>query len=85
MEQEFIQKDREFSEIRTERTVLKAITEQNAQDILKACTLAVCEYFDEPIHQDINEVHKQIKDWEQEKMAKKAVNIAIYDMQENFI
>jgi hypothetical protein len=63
----FEQNKWQFEGIETARCSLIPMTQKFAQDILDTCTLDVCEYFDHPIHQDIDGIRKQIDNREKEK------------------
>jgi RimJ/RimL family protein N-acetyltransferase len=81
----FIQQERHFETLETDRCLLYPMSQKFAEDILAICTLDVCQYFDEPIHQDIKEIRKQIEQREQEKNEQRCVNIAICDKEGRFI
>ena len=82
---EFHQKERLYTPIHTPRCTLSLIGQKYADDILKTCTLEVCKWFDHPIHQDIATIQKQIDDWISEYEARKCINLAILNQENEFI
>jgi RimJ/RimL family protein N-acetyltransferase len=82
---DFIQNERNYDTIHTPRCNLALINQKYADDILKTCTLEVCQWFDHPIHQDIAVIQKQIDDWIVEYEARKCINLAILNQDNEFI
>ena len=75
----FIQNKRSFDTISTKQYTLVLIKQKYAHDILATCTLEVCEWFSNPIHQNIGKIQQQITDRENEYHKRVSLNVAILD------